>query len=262
MSSHSRSETGVVEPPDRDGKRGRPDGTATPRLPVVLRYLMVPVLFFTVSTLATMIWDLPGLKDWATAHPVGGFSVQIVQWCLTFVLAIVLAWALARWVDRRHLTALGWRFTSSSVPVLLLGVALACTVILGLNLVITPTGLTRTDPSITGAPAWVLVVGGLVRAFPLQGIPEEVLFRGYLMQTLRERPILALVCSTLLFGLIHLLPAPASRIWLSASGTWLCRWGLVSRAEPCCWPPGPCGRRSDCTVECMSASSSGSSREL
>lgn len=221
MSTHSRTETGVVEPPDRDGKRGRPDGTATPRLPVVVRYLMVPVLFFTVSTLATMIWALPGLKDWATAHPMGAIGVQIVQWLLAFALSIALAWALMRWVDGRPLSALGWRVTVASGPLLLLGIGLACAVMLGLGLVLAQAELTRFQPAVTGAPAWTLIVSGLFLAFPVQGIPEEVLFRGYLMQTLRHRPIIALVCSSLLFGSIHLISGAgqqnlAERFWYLA----------------------------------------------
>lgn len=48
------------------------------------------------------------------------------------------------------------------------------------------------------------IIVKLAQAFFLQGIPEELLFRGYLMQTMRERPKLALLVSTVFFGILHL----------------------------------------------------------
>lgn len=206
MSAESSSQNQVVEATTSTAGPARPPGRGhrTPRLPVVLRYLMVPVLFFAVMMAAQLLWAVPGLKPWATEHPMGGFVVQLGQWLLAFTLALTLAWVLMRFVDRQPLSSLGWTFSAASVPLLLLGVALACAIMLGVNALIAPTGLARLEPAATGAPAWMLVVGGLFRAFPLQGIPEEVLFRGYLMQTLRRRPIAALVWSTAGFGVIHL----------------------------------------------------------
>lgn len=56
------------------------------------------------------------------------------------------------------------------------------------------------------------IASRLAQAFFLQGIPEELLFRGWLMQTMRDRPVAALVVSTLFFGVLHWLSTMTSNM--------------------------------------------------
>jgi membrane protease YdiL (CAAX protease family) len=53
-------------------------------------------------------------------------------------------------------------------------------------------------------PVWFSLIAYLAQAFLLQAIPEELLFRGWLLSSLRARPGVAIVASTLAFTAIHL----------------------------------------------------------
>src|SRR5690625_6822538 len=55
----------------------------------------------------------------------------------------------------------------------------------------------------TISPVAVLAVV-LLQAFVLQGIGEEVLFRGYLLQSLRRRPVLGVAICAVAFTIPHL----------------------------------------------------------
>ena len=62
------------------------------------------------------------------------------------------------------------------------------------------------DPqSLTGGwPLWAVIVVALARAFLLQGIPEELIWRGYVLQTLRTPPVVSAYVSAGVFALLHL----------------------------------------------------------
>src|SRR5699024_238321 len=63
----------------------------------------------------------------------------------------------------------------------------------------------------------VLVVGIVVillQAFVLQGIGEEVMFRGYLMQSLRRRPMLGIFVTAVAFTVPHLMSSGGQQNWV------------------------------------------------
>ncbi|WP_051486858.1 CPBP family intramembrane glutamic endopeptidase [Brachybacterium phenoliresistens] len=68
------------------------------------------------------------------------------------------------------------------------------------------------DPGAAGADggaaprtaAWLLVLVTVAQAYLLQGIPEEVLYRGWLFSVTRARPMVTLLWTTLAFTIIHL----------------------------------------------------------
>lgn len=189
-------------------------------IPTPIKAAMVPVLFFAVISLGQLVVLVPGLQAWARTHPTGGFWVQTAITALPLPLSLLLAWALMRLVERRPLHEIGWRFSQASVPLFALGAVISCAIILAGNAVM-PAGLVRHEPAVTDMAGWVIIINGLVLALATQGIPEELLFRGYLMQTLRHRPIAALACSSLVFAAIHLISNGgqqnfAERIWYLA----------------------------------------------
>jgi len=68
------------------------------------------------------------------------------------------------------------------------------------------------DPGAAGAgggaaprtAAWLLVLVTVAQAYLLQGIPEEVLYRGWLFSVTRARPMVTLLWTTSAFTIIHL----------------------------------------------------------
>lgn len=118
--------------------------------------------------------------------------------------AIGLCAILLRWHGLRLRDA-GFRWTGASLPRLLVGLTIGAGVVVAVGVPLTRLGLLRTDEGGVGLPWWAVVIAGLAQAVLLQGLPEELLFRGYQMTALRLRPVAALFVSATVFGLIHLL---------------------------------------------------------
>lgn len=145
-------------------------------------------------------------------EPGNGWGLVLVVARSGLVLALVVLGVrvLVTRLDRRALRHTGWTWTPSSLRLLGLGLALSLAVVLLAQLVASSSGRA---PDALGEPAWAAAAVLLAQAVLLQGVPEELLFRGYLMQTLHRRPLLALTTSTLLFGAIHLLSSGGQQGW-------------------------------------------------
>lgn len=200
------------QPPARDLGPG-PGAPTTPRDPRPgvrrasrrLRLLAVvgPILGLLVALLVPSLlsaWLLPS----EPAEPAPGEVVTYVA--LQSVVVALLAVGAAALLLRVHglrLRDAGLRWTRGSAAYLLLGVGLAAAVVLAVGLPLTRSGLLRPDAA-PELPVWALLVAGVTQAALLQGFPEELLFRGYQMTALRARPILAVVVSAAVFGVLHL----------------------------------------------------------
>lgn len=191
-----------------------PDSTAVstspgPRLPALVRVILGPVVFF-IALFASQLFVSNAMS----------LPLRILTHGLTLTLVVLGVWALMRWGDRRPLREAGWRWTRRSLLFLLLGIAIAVTVVVAAAITLDQTGLLRPQPvpGDAGTPLWLLVCFGLSQAFLLQGIGEELVFRGHMMQVLRSRPVLALMVSTGFFTVIHLVSSGgqqnlAERFW-------------------------------------------------
>lgn len=95
-------------------------------------------------------------------------------------------------VDRRPTAALGLRVTGRSIAGLGMGLLVALVVGVGGTVLATVLGLGHeavdAADAFTDYPDLALLTLLLGQAFVLQGIGEEVLFRGYLLQTLNRWP--------------------------------------------------------------------------
>lgn len=185
---------------------GRPS-TDRPRLPWPLRVLLclpallialyVPMIGISVTPLGAMM----------TENTTRAALINIAMCAIVCILAVLVTMALMRLVDRRPMRETGWRWTRSSGWLLGAGVGLAALIVVATTQLLAALGhLERVEvpwAELGVAAVAVTIATRLAQAFLLQGIPEELLFRGYLMQTLRERPRLALVVSTVFFGVIH-----------------------------------------------------------
>lgn len=119
--------------------------------------------------------------------------------------AIGLLWVFMKYIDRRPLREAGLFFDRRSIPTFLLGFALL--VVLQVGAAALTTALGFTWPMNTLQPvAWVYVADLLARALIHASFCEELLFRGYLMQTLPQRnPWVVASISAVAFGVLHIL---------------------------------------------------------
>jgi membrane protease YdiL (CAAX protease family) len=170
----------------------------TPRFPLAVRGLLTVVALLV----AEVAGALPAL---ALSGASDGVLLTVASTGVTLA-AFGLAVLLVRFVDRRPVAALRLRIGRAAMLGSLLGLALIAAAVTAATGLAMAFGLT--DPSGTG-PGWspeMFLPVALVQAFVLQAFPEELLFRGYLVQTALGRlsgpGVFAL--STLLFAAIHL----------------------------------------------------------
>lgn len=155
--------------------------------------------------------DEPALRELPTIVPV---VIRALSHLLTLVIAVVGCAVVARLTGRR-LRNFGWRWNRRSAAALLVGLGTSALIVFGIYLLTTGAGLGRTveaDPS--GAPLWAGLVTGVTAAVLLQGIPEELIFRGMFLTTVRLRPIPAVLASGAVFAIIHLLSSGGQQGWV------------------------------------------------
>ena len=126
---------------------------------------------------------------------------------LVFLATVVLeVWLWLRFVERRRLRTAGWRWDRLSVVWLLVGIVVTGVLVFVTTALLPATGAVAPESEFdTSLPLVGMLTIYVSQALVLQAIPEELLFRGWLLTTWRERPILAIVVSTLAFTAIHLI---------------------------------------------------------
>lgn len=195
---------------DASSTTGHPAGgadgrSAARRITWPLRVLTIvgPVVALLLATLvpAALMALLPPMAEDAPAVIV--VTVVVAQCLVTCTAAIGLGVLLLK-LHGLRLRDAGVRWTRVSLPSLLTGLVVGAAVILAVGVPLSRLGLLRPDEG-WGLPWWALLIAGLAQAFALQGVPEEVLFRGYQMTALRLRPVAALFISATVFASIHVI---------------------------------------------------------
>jgi membrane protease YdiL (CAAX protease family) len=155
------------------------------------------LLTLGVGSLPFPVWD-DELKD--VPHMLGN---EAIYWLL---VAATLAFVVL--IEKRPLSSIGWR--KPGIVDALIGVAFAVAIVAGLAalyLVILPAlhlDETQAIDKLAAAPMWWLAIS-VVRA----GVSEEVLFRGYPIERLKELTgsnAIAVVLPLVLFSLAHVGP--------------------------------------------------------
>ncbi|MDO5287005.1 MAG: CPBP family intramembrane metalloprotease [Actinomycetia bacterium] len=199
----SRSPALKTEPEPAPPRSPRLARSRHPGLAIALRALLTVVAMLAAS-----------LGSALAAHALGarlnltGQSLRLTVYTVVCLVGCLLAWLLRRFFeqDRHGYLAAGWQ-RGRAVAALGAG-TLAAVVALGTAyLVATAAGTVGWSPSeltpselLAGLP---LILGV---SFGLQGIPEEMLWRGYFQTTAAERvsPVTAAVVGAAVFGSMHL----------------------------------------------------------
>ena len=136
--------------------------------------------------------------------------VNILACLMTLATSLVLVALASRWVLGRRLGEVGWRVSRDSWWLFGLGWAAAAAVGLGAQALACIPGLpietfsTASERAgMTGSVLALVLLAKVAQAIALQGIPEELVWRGWLMNCLQDRPCLALVVSAVVFGALH-----------------------------------------------------------
>lgn len=183
----------------------------SPRLPLNWWGLLVRVIAAFVMLMASnMVRDPLHQLPVAKRDDAVGIGANAAIFLLTPIAVVIMLWGWMRFVERRQLRAIGLFDISKILPGILGGTAIvAVPMAVGwvfLSLFSGPGPQHDAVPNTASVGVIVAsVVYVLVRSYLLQGIPEELIYRGWLFSTTAERPIFTVVWTTLAFTVPHLL---------------------------------------------------------
>lgn len=182
-------------------------------LGIIVRAVVAVAILMAANLLAGVIPAvvvlIPGAAGvFGGASPWGFALAAVVQLStLGFVLLVLRLWMTT--VERAPLRAAGWSWRRSSGLWLALGIGVSVLTVVIVYAALPAIGPVRDDELPGGEQDAVLISALLIiyylgLAFVQQSLPEELLFRGWLLWRLRDRPVLAITVTTLVFTAIHL----------------------------------------------------------
>lgn len=240
-----------TDPPPGAVRMG-PEAPGRParRFPAVVRLVLATAAMFASIYSTAILAVVPVFRGDALETASNGVfaAASLTSFTIVLLASLVLVWLLMRFVDRRP-----WRHTGivwhRRAPLHLLGgVALTAALVVPTTLLLDALGLLRPlegDAIWDGQPVWLVLAIALGMAFLLQGIPEEVIWRGYVFQTLRTRPVVTVYISAIAFSLLHLSSEGGQQAWWEhivylaiPFGFSLLAGALVLRTGSWWWAPG------------------------
>lgn len=133
--------------------------------------------------------------------PFASYVDETLLFCLTPVLVVAFVVVWVRYVERSSIRWKGaWGLVGGTLVV-------ALPMVVGWAVLAALLGRGPAVPEAAdagGYPLAAIVAWVLVRSYLLQGIPEELLYRGWLFDLTRHREVLTIVWTTAAFTLIHL----------------------------------------------------------
>jgi membrane protease YdiL (CAAX protease family) len=179
-------------------------------------------LYFLVTLAGVLLTQAPIAVIYVAYLTLSGLSLETVlleienlPLALTLPLTIaelgvilLLTYLFRRFLDQQSFTSLGFEQQRGWLGEIGLGVILGFALIGGIFFVEWAGGWLAVNDKVWRFQALgsaLLMLLGYLVLFILAGASEEIMFRGYILQNLREWPgtVLAVVLSSILFGLIH-----------------------------------------------------------
>ena len=178
----------------------------------MLRIVIAVAMMLTCALAPPLLKQVPVIQSFALAHenPVDLVESFAVGSCVLLihgaavVLALILCYVLGRTLDRGRYSSVGLRIDRRSL-LWLVGMILAALVVdLVVASMVHVFGIAGGGQPLPQGPLWLAIVESFSIAFLLQGIPEEIIWRGWLYSSLGETRFAA-VSSVLGFTALHLL---------------------------------------------------------
>jgi membrane protease YdiL (CAAX protease family) len=168
------------------------------------------ILFYLLSAIVLhkLLGLFAGSLLMTQGEPLSDYSLllnRFVSKSVKFVSVLLPALVLLKWVDRRPVALLGLGFYKGAVRELLAGMAMGFVLTVASVFILRVTGLASFSFNGFSMSALQYVLGVLV-VLVISSCYEEVLFRGYVFQSLIEGTsfLIALAIYSLLFGAAHI----------------------------------------------------------
>ena len=202
----------TTEPP---GPQPEPQTTepqqTRPRLPGWARVLLA-LIAFMIAAYSPGLTDLIGpLREGArSTDPLLGAKVQALVQLTPLPFYLLFTFLLTRCADRRPMRVTGLALNRRALLGLLAGTRISVAVVGCITAVFLLLGIGTWTPGTTGKvlsvlPLWLVVTNSLLFSYAFQGIGEEAVMRGYLLQSLSDRPKRAVWVAAIVFTIPHLL---------------------------------------------------------
>ncbi len=178
---------------------------------LVLRSLIAVVLMFGCAYAPALVFVMPVARKAASGELIGEENAGILLACLTLligyslstVIAIVATRILTRRLDNNPISSLGLRIDRNAVSWFLAMIIIAVIILAVVTGLLKLMGINGQPQTTPGDTWWAGVLITFSLAFLLQGIPEEVVFRGWLIPSMGNTR-LAVSLSVLVFTVMHL----------------------------------------------------------
>lgn len=195
---------------------------APPRLPLTWWGLGIRLLVAVAILLGLNILTAVGFM---ALSPVLGddegllFTLELARFGVVLAGTVGFVGLWMRLVERRRLRDAGWVVSIRGAGMLLVGTGVSVAIVAVLFALNAVAGMpifaetTAYDALVGSAPMWAVLLYVFGLAFALQGIPEELIFRGWLFNIVIDRPWLAFWWTTVSFTAIHLLSDGGQQDW-------------------------------------------------
>jgi len=169
-------------------------------------------MMFACALTPPLLSQIPAVRSFALAHshPQGNAddlvmaAFVLLLYGTATILVLMLCYVLRRTLDRGRRVSLNLRLDRRALLWAVGMVLVAVAVNLAVAGVVHILGLAGGNEGIPDRPWWIIAVTIFSQAFLLQGIPEEIIWRGWLFSSLGETRFAA-VSSVLGFTVLHLL---------------------------------------------------------
>ena len=177
----------------------------------VLRIVIAFAMMFACALTPPLLSQIPAVRSFALAHshPQGNAddlvmaAFVLLLYGTATILVLMLCYVLRRTLDRGRRVSLCLRLDRRALLWVVGMVLVAVAVNLAVAGFVHSLGLAGGNEGIPDRPWWIMAVMIFSQAFLLQGIPEEIIWRGWLFSSLGETRFAA-VSSVLGFTALHL----------------------------------------------------------
>lgn len=178
----------------------------------VVRIVIAFAMMFACALTPPLLSQIPAVRSFALAHshPQGNSddlvmaAFVLLLYGTATILVLMLCYVLRRTLDRGRRVSLNLRLDRRALLWVVGMVLVAAAVNLAVTGIVHALGLAGGNEGIPDRPWWIMAVTIFSQAFLLQGIPEEIIWRGWLFSSLGETWFAA-VSSVLGFTVLHLL---------------------------------------------------------
>ena len=178
----------------------------------ILRIVIAFVMMFACALTPALLKQIPAIQSFGLAHshPQGNVDDLVMAAFILLlygtatILVLMLCYVLRRTLDRGRRVSLCLRLKCRALLWVVGMVVTAIAVEFAVAGVVHILGLASGNEGIPDRPWWIIAVTIFSQAFLLQGIPEEIIWRGWLFSSLGETRFAA-AASILGFTVLHLL---------------------------------------------------------